>query len=222
MSARSRLPARSRSIAGRAAVPRASFAPALRAGLGIAAALLAVGCRPARWMPAASIAAELSPSAVILEVPEVRQQDRSDCGVAALAALLRYHGRELDAEALRRFRPEAIEPAGARAGDLRDYLRDRGFFAVLVHGSLDRREPAGLLAMLDRGLPVIAELVSRDGETRRHHFALVIGYAPEERWIFIMDPDRGAGALSFESFAALWTEAESLLLVAVPEDVAAR
>jgi ABC-type bacteriocin/lantibiotic exporter with double-glycine peptidase domain len=152
----------------------------------------------------------LAADAVLLAVPTEAQQGDSDCGLACLASLLRFHGLELDDEARRSFPPATR--AGVRAGDIRDYLTARGLRAHLVHGTLDDARPAGLLRVLARGVPALVELALPGAGGS--HYVLVAGYDPTNRLLVLMDPAWGSGVMPYDRFLPLWSESGCLMLVA--------
>ncbi len=177
--------------------------------LALFAAGVTTGCSgaPIVWVDPA----EPSPESVLVPVPLVEQREEADCGLACLAALLRHHGLELD-EAARAAFPTGVD--GVRAGDIRDYLEARGLRARLVHGTLDDARPAGLLRVLDLGLPALVALSSPDGQ--RSHFVLVTGYDPTQRMVVLMDPVIGTAFVPFDRFDPPWASAGRLMLVVAP------
>lgn len=166
-----------------------------------------------------SAAPRLSKDSVLVATPIEPQAGPSECGLACLTALLGAWDMTLDDAGRARFAPERLErEGGVQAGELRDYLRDRGLRAALVRGRFDAEPPTGLFALLDRGLPLIVRLQLDTDGGPRSHFVLVNGYDPEKRWILIMDPDRGAiGGITYERFRETWQAGGHLLLVAAPE-----
>jgi ABC-type bacteriocin/lantibiotic exporter with double-glycine peptidase domain len=171
-------------------------------------ALAAAGCSTVA--APADVRRALSPDAVVLPVPPVPQEEEQGCGLACHVSLLRFHGLELDDAGRRRFPRERLAAEPIAAGELRDYLRGRGLTAVLVHGSLDESWPRGLRGVLRSGLPVIVELAT----PRSRHYGLVCGFEPERRWILVMDPSFGTGAIPEDEFERLWARADHLMLVA--------
>lgn len=205
----------------RAAVMHRARAIIIFGALALCAAV--AGCRSSRWVRGEdAMRAFAGDGGVYIDVPVVLQDDGESCGPACLVALLRHYGLEPDDTARRRFGDAPT--GGFRAGDLEEYLRSRGFLAHLVHGTFDDRPPAGLFSLIDRRLPVIVELsVDPDAEdedragTPRRHFALVVGYHSERRWVLVMDPSRGVGAIPWDRFERAWRAADHLLLVAAPD-----
>ena len=179
-----------------------------RALLALAALALA-GC--SSFHSAEELRGAVSEGSVVLPV-----QARGDesgpgrCGLACLGALLRFHGLDLDAEARARFPALADKEGSIGAGEIRDYLRQRGLRAYLVHGTLDASEPHGLLHVLALELPAIVALHAGTQD----HFVLACGFEPERRWVFVLDPERGIGGVPFDDFDRRWAGADRLMLVA--------
>jgi len=174
--------------------------------------LVLSGCYASRFHSADTLEGALSEDSVVLPVAPVATDARGQCGLACLVSLLRFHGLDLDDAARERFSLEAGREGSIRAGDIRTYLRGRGFQAHLVHGTLDAEEPCGILYILTRRLPTIVALHVEG----RNHYALVCGFDRERRWILLLDPARGIGAVPFESFDGYWEGTGRLMLVARP------
>jgi ABC-type bacteriocin/lantibiotic exporter with double-glycine peptidase domain len=172
------------------------------------ALVLLSGCRSVDTSD--ELGATLSPGAVVLSVPSVRQTEKEGCGLACLVALLHFHGLDLDAEARARFSEERLARSPITAGELRDYLRGRGLQAYLVHGSLDERYPQGLFGVVRSGLPVIIELATE----KRHHYGLVCGFDPGRRLVVVMDPETGFVGVPEVELERHWASADHLMLVA--------
>jgi ABC-type bacteriocin/lantibiotic exporter with double-glycine peptidase domain len=173
-------------------------------------ALATTGCAASGYHSTDELRPALSSDSVMLPVTPVAGEGRGECGLACLDSLLRFHGLELDAEGRSRFPREASKNGSIAAGDIRDYLRRRGFKAHLVHGTLDAAEPRGILYLLSDSLPVIVALKLASGD----HYALVCGFDRERRWILLMDPARGIAAVPFDAFDGYWSGADRLMLVA--------
>ena len=167
-------------------------------------------------VPASRLAEALSPGSIALDVRPVRQSGESDCGLACLEALLAYWGRDMDDAGRERFSEERLEKEGIAALDVRDYLISRDFRAAVVPGALDSSRPAGLLHVLARGWPVIVQRARSADEPTRLHYAIVTGHEPGRRWVLLMDPARGIGAMDCDEFDALWAAAGRLMIVAAP------
>jgi ABC-type bacteriocin/lantibiotic exporter with double-glycine peptidase domain len=176
----------------------------------VLASLVAGGCSSAT--DARALRESLGPNAIVLTVPRVEQRETGGCGLACLESLLAFHGLALDAEGRARFSSERLAREKIPAGELRAYLKARGFRAMLVHGTLDARAPAGLFHVLRVGVPSIVELAQGNA----HHYALACGYDGDRSLVLLMDPDRGIVGVPYADFERVWANADHLLLVAVP------
>ena len=172
--------------------------------------LLAPGCRTVATTE--EVQAHLSPGSVLITVPAVREEGPGSCGLDCVTALLRFNGLDLDDEGRRRFPLGEVKREWISAGELRDYLVVRGFRANLVHGSLDESRPAGLLRLLEAGLPVVVERRIGDSD----HFQVVCGFEAQQRLVLVMLPD-GVGAVPYDKFEKSWAADDRLMLVAAPE-----
>lgn len=155
------------------------------------AALATAGCASGPcWMPAA-------------DVEPVLQEEKTDCGAAALAALLTYWGVPTSLAELR----EACDvgPEGIAAGSLRDLARRAGLEAYLIRG-----EKEDLERELAESRPVLVGVV-RSG---RAHYALVTGLASER--VLLVDPAAGRLEQGWSRFAREWAGAANLALVVFP------
>ncbi len=157
------------------------------------AALTAAGCASGPgpcWMAAA-------------DVEPVLQEEKTDCGAAALASVLTYWGIPTSLAELR----EACDggPEGIAAATLRDAARRAGLEAYLI-----RAERADLEHEMAEGRPVLVGVV-RSG---RPHYALVTGLAPER--VLLVDPAAGRTTQGWSRFAREWAGAANLALVVFP------
>jgi ABC-type bacteriocin/lantibiotic exporter with double-glycine peptidase domain len=173
-------------------------------------ALLLTGC--ASYPPRV----ELSREAVVIPVQGLKQEAEMACGLTCLQALLRFYGTDLDEEGRVRFAKERLARERVSAGEIRDYLRGRGFRAHLVHGTLNEVPPTGLLALLRDGYPAIVELVT----SKSRHFALACGFDREKCVVILMDPAHGRlSGLDYAKFEELWSKSENLVLAVAPPEV---
>jgi ABC-type bacteriocin/lantibiotic exporter with double-glycine peptidase domain len=170
------------------------------------AVLLGAGCASP---PPASRLAGISARGHVLPLEPVAQAGRRDGALACLAALLHFHGLELDDDAAMRF--ERAGAAGLSWYELRDYLRGRGLGADVGRGTTD-----GLAALVARSLPAIVAL---DGPGPSRRFAVVHGFDPVLRRVLVLDAGEGATSLGFEELDAAWSG--HLMLVALPRAPAA-
>lgn len=145
-------------------------------------------------------------------VAPVRQRHQSDCGPAALSAVLQFWGlpdsrRQVEAEV-----SGGQATPGATAGDLRDYARDRGLSAYVFEGSLEdiRHE-------LRAGRPVIVGVHQQfTSERVLAHYVVVIGYHPRKQQVLVMDPAFGFRQDSVAGFLKEWRGSHELVLVVLP------
>ncbi len=134
------------------------------------ALVVAVGCSPlGRSLPGPAPEGFRE----VAGVPFVAQQERDDCGPAALASVLAYRGHEIPVEQIR----EAVYSPilqGTLAPDMENYARALGF---------DTRSGRGDLALLrrsiDEGRPVIIPIQAGNRFVSRPHYLVVYGYGGE-------------------------------------------
>lgn len=133
-------------------------------------AALACACTPFRqqaWSPG-------EPGLqVIAGVPFRAQQQRNDCGPAALASLLAQRGEEVP--------PAAITAAvydprlgGALLPDLENFARRQGFATRSGRGDLEL-----LRRQVDAGRPVLIPVETGFAGVSRPHYLVVFGYDAE-------------------------------------------
>jgi ABC-type bacteriocin/lantibiotic exporter with double-glycine peptidase domain len=141
----------------------------------------------------------------------VRQQGAADCGVAALAMVLRYWQPAATAAEVRSalaFRPE---DQGIEAARLRAVARGRGLAAFLVEGTL-----GDLSHEVERGRPVIVGLVRRAGRKALSHYVVVVGVNQQRQRLLTADPQYGWREVPVTDFASEWEPAHRLALVILP------
>jgi ABC-type bacteriocin/lantibiotic exporter with double-glycine peptidase domain len=177
----------------------------------IAALLTAVLATPGCLAPAAP-ASWTSPEAVVLDLPLVRQDELHECGLAAVTALVRYWGAELDPSERARLATLAEQREGLSGAELRESLERSGWEVWIFAGELDR-SPVGLRHHVDAGRPPIV-MISPSGET--HHYCLVLGYDPPARSILLLDPRRGRLAVDEGRFLQAWEASRRFTLLALP------
>jgi ABC-type bacteriocin/lantibiotic exporter with double-glycine peptidase domain len=117
--------------------------------------------------------------------PVVRQQDRTDCGLAALAMVAGAWGHSWSVPELRQALPTTKE--GVRLGALRDYARSRGLVAYAVKGT-----HSDLVFELSRHRPVLLGLVlpfARDKALA--HYEVAIAVDPRDGAVITQDPATG-------------------------------
>lgn len=176
-------------------------------------AFLAQSCALLRREPGVEVrGVPLTEDTVLLSVPEVRQQELHECGLASLAALCTYYGTELPDSLRAQLALRAEEEDGLSGGELQQALRQVGLEAFLFHGELDHGE-TGLYRQVDRSRLVLV-MLSKDGE--RNHYCLFTGYDPSTESVYLFDPGRGHVRLRVQEFEPLWENARRFTLLVLP------
>lgn len=178
------------------------------ASLALCASSIVGGCATSPWIDAKHLDDQLSEGSVFLPAPVHLQRGDTDCGLASAASLLEFHGCSPE---LPKEWPADEEVSAAQ---VRDLCRTRGLSAVVIAGEFSEAEPRGLLAILGRGVPALVQIAPRSEAPESRHFALVVGFEPVRRWILIVDPARGYGALPYDAFEEHWARAGHLALIA--------
>lgn len=143
-------------------------------------------------------------------VEPTRQETREDCGIAAMAMVLRYHDRDVPPEKLAKACP--VQPgAGSQAGQMRDFAKSQGLQAFLFHGELP-----DFNTELSRGHPIIVGLVKQYSSGAVTHYEVVVAVHPERRRIVTLDPAHGWRENTFDGFLQEWQPAARLMLVVFP------
>ena len=160
----------------------------------------------------------VSPSAqsVLIELPELGQEEANRCGLVALAVLCAHYGVTLSEQEQLRLAEQADRNHGLSGAELRRALEGLGMRVSIFSGTLDDA-PTGLRTHVDEGRPLLA-MISLDGET--NHYCLVNGYDPARDEIYLLEPRQGQVGLSSARFASVWDEARRFALVAVPDPLA--
>lgn len=117
--------------------------------------------------------------------PVVLQQQRTDCGLAALAMVAGAWGRSWSVNDMAR----QIKPTdkGVKLGALRDLARARGLEAYAVKGQFKDLENE-----LAKGRPVLLGLVLPfDQKKNLHHFEVAIAMNPADGTVVTLDPASG-------------------------------
>ena len=163
----------------------------------------------------------LEPSAVtddwtaVRSLPPHPQRAERDCGAAAMASVLSFWGQSVDVAAIDRA-IRAPQQAGARAGALRDYARERGMRAFLIRGQV-----SDLVYELEQGRPVIVGTLKRYGErTAYEHYEVVFAVSPGASTIATYDPANGWRRYQRSAFLSEWKPSGNLALVVLPPTAA--
>ena len=166
-----------------------------------AAVMLVVGCGSLR--PVAE--GRLHPEAQILAgVPFVAQQDRYDCGAAALAVLLGHAGRDVPREEIQ---TATYMPVlrGTLLPDLENYARRLGLATVSGWGGTDL-----LRQRLEAGYPILIPLELGWGGVSQPHYVVVVG---QDRGGFFLRPgNRPLAYITETELAKRWSKMNHLYL----------
>jgi len=117
--------------------------------------------------------------------PIVKQLDRRDCGLAALAMVGGAWGHAWTVHELSRDVP--ISDKGVKLGALRDGARSRGLDAYAISG-----KHADLARELAAGRPVVVGLILPfDSKYNLAHYEVVVAYSPRDGSVITLDPASG-------------------------------
>ena len=144
-------------------------------------------------------------------VPLVAQRARADCGVAALAMVLRFWQPGTNDQTVRSWVGSVDVDKGLKAGRMRDIARGKGLEAFLIEGSFD-----DLLREIGRQRPVIVGVLQISGRRGYPHYEVVVGVNQGRRKVLTADPAEGWREQDFADFEARWRPARRLALVVFP------
>jgi ATP-binding cassette subfamily B protein RaxB len=144
--------------------------------------------------------------------PVVRQHQRTDCGLAALAMVAGAWGRRWSIDDLNRQLPPSAH--GVKLGALRDLARARGFEAYAIRAT--RRDLEHELAA---GRPVVLGLqLPLDRDHSVSHYEVAIALHPRDGTVVTIDPASGTWRQRSPSVLELeWQPAGFAALVVVGE-----
>ena len=174
-----------------------------------ALAFLAVGCSSAPTK-----LEMLSPTAIVLDLPLVQQDELYECGLAAITAECQYYGVELTPEQRSELVRVAAERKGLSGAELRDALEQVGFDVFIFAGARDH-SVTGLYTQVDKQRP---PLVLLSPEPESNHYCLFLGYDEARGNVVLLDPRRGKILMDYTTFDRTWAAAEQFTLLAVPSD----
>jgi ABC-type bacteriocin/lantibiotic exporter with double-glycine peptidase domain len=119
------------------------------------------------------------------DTPVVKQRQRTDCGLAALAMVAGAWGRQWTVDDLAKRVPPGKH--GIKLGVLRDLARERGLQAFAIKAS--RKDLEHELA---QGRPVLLGLMlPHDRKTNRSHFEVAIALNTTDGTLVTIDPATG-------------------------------
>ncbi len=117
--------------------------------------------------------------------PVVLQQDRSDCGLAALAMVAGAWGQTWTVAELHQSMPPKSD--GVRLGALRDYARSHGLVAYAVKGT-----HKDLAFELERHRPVLLGLILPYAKDKAlAHYEVAVAVDPRDGSVVTLDPATG-------------------------------
>jgi ABC-type bacteriocin/lantibiotic exporter with double-glycine peptidase domain len=142
-------------------------------------------------------------------VPFVRQTSE-DCGPAALAGVMAFHGRQPDLAAITAavYLPQL---GGTLPMDLERYAKEAGFLTDAGPGTLDT-----LRRTIRNNRPVICLLDLGFGPYRAPHYVTVTGFDDGNQLMIMhdgVDPDR---TMAYEKFGKVWKRAGNWMIVVRP------
>jgi predicted double-glycine peptidase len=180
----------------------------------VAIAALSFGCASYRGTATSaqpSVVAQEGHWTMVRNFPFVPQANQSDCGAAALAAVLRYWGHPAT--------PQSIQAAlGAeddrlKAGDMEAYARSLGMRSYVFYGTIK-----DVVYELEQGRPVIVGLGKMVEEKKAlSHYQVVVGWEPNKKQVLLLDPARGWQVDSLEGFGKEWAISKGVTMVAFPD-----
>ena len=134
------------------------------------AAILLLSCAGCVQRAAFRTAPEPSARTVRLDVPFIAQANRADCGPAALASVLEFHGRRVPLDEITR---RVFTPKMERTllPDMENYARSLG-----VRTRSGQGDPAFVRGLVDAGTPVILLLDMGGALYSQGHYAVVFGH----------------------------------------------
>jgi ABC-type bacteriocin/lantibiotic exporter with double-glycine peptidase domain len=158
--------------------------------------------------------------------PVVRQQQESDCGLAALAMVAGTWGRRWSVKELTSQLPPTER--GVKLGALRDLARARGLEAYAIKGTTHDLEHE-----LQAGRPVVLGLILPYDQNRNaSHYEVAIAINPRDGTVVTIDPasgnwrERSSKVLDLEwktaGFAALVVTGDHQTAVPAAADTGAR
>ena len=184
----------------------------------VAIAALSFGCASYRGTATSaqpSVVAQEGHWTMVRNFPYVPQANQSDCGAAALAAVLRFWGHPAT--------PQSIAAAlGAednrlKAGDMEAYARSVGMRSYVFFGTMK-----DVVHELEQGRPVIVGLGKMVEEKKAlSHYQVVVGYEPNKKQVLLLDPARGWQVDTLEGFGKEWAISKGVTMVAFPDTGAA-
>ncbi len=143
----------------------------------------------------------------VSETPFVKQKQREDCGVAALAMIFSYWRVPGSFEEIKATCPP-IPERGIRAGELQELARSKGLRVYLFSGKI-----SDLQTELSQHRPVLVGMVKSAADDWISHYEVVVAIHSEKERIVTLDPAAGWRQNSFDGFRKEWELAGSPMMV---------
>jgi ABC-type bacteriocin/lantibiotic exporter with double-glycine peptidase domain len=143
-------------------------------------------------------------------VPFFRQTEQ-DCGPAALAGILAFHGRPANLETITAsiYLPKL---RGTLPMDLERYAKASGFITTSPDGTFD-----ALRSAVRSDIPVICLLDLGFGPYRQPHYVTVIGFDDGNKIIIMHDGATANRTMTYETFGKYWSRAGNWMIVITPQ-----
>ncbi|MBE0582347.1 MAG: C39 family peptidase [Desulfofustis sp.] len=163
--------------------------------------LLFTGCSLFRPAPPDPAAAGFR---MVPGVPFRLQEERDDCGPAALASLLAHRGREIPVADIRQ---AVYSPAlgGTLLPDMENFARRQGFVTRSGRGQAQL-----LRQTIDAGQPVVVPIQAGSWGVSRPHFLVVYGY--DDQHFLVHAGTDAARLLTVAEFLPRWEKMGRLYL----------
>ena len=161
-------------------------------------------------MPSQTSLTTLQPVSFEIEQTPFFSQRRKQCGAAALATVLKFHGANVTAEQLEPY-VYLPEREGAVSLELVAQTRRFGMVPYIPQGSLD-----ALLAEVAAGNPVVVLQNLGLSWLPQWHFAVVIGYDLESQQVYLRSGNTFRRSMALKTFNATWARADFWSLVVLP------
>mgnify|MGYP006422191483 CR=1 FL=1 len=137
----------------------------------------------------------------------VKQERRTDCGIACLSGVMNYWGAQVSADEIGAFLGPAPD-AGYSLAQIKTYAEHAGFVAFLLQGSFEE-----LKRQCDLGRPCIICVKNR-GESNHSFIVYEVTMVGDDANLSIMDPASGRTMrISRARLRSRWSEIGSPLLL---------
>ena len=153
-----------------------------------------------------------SAEAAFVTLPDIRQNQQYDCGLACLQTLYAFYDKRLSETDLSRLEQQAKQQHGLSGQDLCEQLRADQFHAFLFKASTDGDDVKSISQHLSKGRPLIILLANKQ---QLKHYVILCGREPDGSHYYIHDPAGIRSSLSAKTLHDLW--ADRFCLLAMPK-----